>query len=278
MRFSKLKYTAIFLILIISSCQSKNQKKENTDQYGNNRIVLISTPYGDMKIKLYNETPKHRDNFIKLVKNKFYNGTLFHRVIKNFMIQGGDPDSKNAAPGVQLGNGGPGYTIPAEFNPSLYHKKGALAAAREGDAINPEKASSGSQFYIVQGKKFTDDELDELEANINKKKLQSLYSKILEQEKNKALENDKVPDYSAIVPAAKKKAITEFKSTPKFHFSKEQRETYKTIGGTPHLDGSYTVFGQVIEGLDVIDKIASVQTDSNDRPLKNIPIKVSIIK
>ncbi|HYX06258.1 MAG TPA: peptidylprolyl isomerase [Bacteroidales bacterium] len=277
MKYSQIRY-AIFLILIISSCNTNNQKKEKTDQYGNNRIILINTPYGDMKIELYNETPKHRDNFIKLVKNKYYNGTLFHRVIKNFMIQGGDPDSKNAAPGTQLGNGGPGYTIPAEFNPSLYHKKGALAAAREGDDINPEKASSGSQFYIVQGKKFTNDELDELEESINKKKLQSLYSKILEQQKNKALENDKVPDYSVMVPAAKQKAITEFKSTPKYHFSSEQRKAYKTIGGTPHLDGSYTVFGQVIEGLDVIDKIASVQTDSNDRPLKNIPIEVSIIK
>jgi cyclophilin family peptidyl-prolyl cis-trans isomerase len=231
-----------------------------------------------MKIKLYNETPKHRDNFIKLVKNNFYNGTLFHRVIKDFMIQGGDPDSKNASPGTMLGSGGPGYTIPAEFDSILFHKKGALAAAREGDQINPKKASSGSQFYIVQGKKFTDDELDKIENNINQQRIKSLYNKYIDQEKNKALENDEVPDYSKIEPLARQRAINEFKSIPEFKFSAAQRKAYKDIGGAPHLDGSYTVFGQVIEGLDVIDKIASVQTDSNDRPLKNIPVEISIIK
>lgn len=191
------------------------------------RIVEISTDFGKMKIRLYNETPKHRDNFIKLAKEGYFDGTLFHRVINSFMIQGGDPDSKTAKPGQQLGMGGPSYRVPAEFNPNLIHKKGVLAAARDQ---NPEKASSGSQFYIVQGKKYTDAELQGLVGKTGKK------------------------------------------------YSTEQINIYKTVGGTPFLDGEYTVFGEVIEGLDVIDKIAAVEKDRNDRPLKDVKMTVKIIK
>lgn len=183
---------------------------------------------GECIIMLYNETPLHRDNIISLIKKHVYEGSLFHRVIKDFMIQGGDPDSKNAKQGELLGNGSVGYTIPAEFRDSLFHKKGVLAAARDN---NPEKASSGSQFYIVQGKKFTDAGLDSLEEN-------RLHFKI---------------------PAW-------------------QREVYKSIGGTPHLDKNYTVFGEVVMGFDMVDKIADVARDSNNRPVVDVKMSVSVLK
>jgi peptidyl-prolyl cis-trans isomerase B (cyclophilin B) len=192
--------------------------------------VLISTSKGDMIVELYNETPLHRDNFITLVKSGYLNQTLFHRVIPGFMIQGGDPNSKNAKPNIALGNGGPGYTIDAEFNPNLFHKKGALAAARKGDAINPKKASSGSQFYIVDGSVYNTNRLDLFEQRLGNS------------------------------------------------FSKEQKEIYTTIGGTPSLDGSYTVFGQVIKGLEVISKIANMKRDANDRPIQDLKMKLKIIK
>ena len=187
-------------------------------------MVQIETTKGKMIVKLYNETPLHRDNFVKLVKEKYYDSLLFHRVIADFMIQGGDPDSKNAPQGQMLGNGGPNYTIPAEFKSTLIHKKGVLAAARTADNINPKKESSGSQFYIVQGKIF------------DEKQLEYICSK------------------TGIV------------------YTYEQKEIYKTIGGTPHLDGSYTVFGEVIEGFDVIDKIAAEKTDQADRPIEDVKI------
>jgi cyclophilin family peptidyl-prolyl cis-trans isomerase len=193
--------------------------------------VKITTDYGEIIVKLYNETPKHRDNFIKLADSGYFNGSLFHRVIKNFMIQGGDPTSINAPAGTMLGNGGPSYTIPAEFMPEKYfHKKGALAAAREGDQVNPTKASSGSQFYIVQGQVFNDSIINLMENYYGKK------------------------------------------------FTASQRTAYKTVGGAPHLDGDYTVFGEVVYGLEVIDKIAILAVDQNSRPIKDVKMKVEIIK
>lgn len=194
-----------------------------------NTFIKIQTNYGIAYVKLYNETPKHRDNFIKLVTEKTLDSTLFHRVIQGFMIQGGDVTSKNAKPGDQLGSGDMGYTVPAEFLPNLFHKRGVLAAARDN---NPAKASSGSQFYIVQGKKYTDTELDGIEKN--------------------RLENRK--------------------------FTPEQKEVYKTIGGAPFLDGSYTVFGEVIKGMQMIDNICTVKIDRNDRPLTDIKMTVSIVE
>lgn len=197
--------------------------------FAQHKKVKIITPYGKMVLELSDETPAYRDNFIKLVKKHFYDGLLFHRVIKDFMIQGGDPDSRNAKPGELLGNGDVGYTIPADFKTNLFHQKGALAAAREGDDVNPTKASSGCQFYIVQGKKYTSEQLDQIEARTG------------------------------------------------HHFTAEQRKVYETIGGTPFLDGNYTVFGQLIKGMDVLDKIAAVPTDANDRPKKDIPMKIRIV-
>ena len=192
------------------------------------QYVKIKTDQGECIIMLYNETPLHRDNFIKLVKSGFYNGGLFHRVINAFMIQGGDPDSKNAAPKVELGNGDVGYTIPAELRDSLFHKKGVLGAARDD---NPKMASSGCQFYIVQGKKFTDAQLDTLE----KKRM-----------------HFKIPQW--------------------------QRDIYKNTGGSPHLDRKYTVYGEVVRGLSLVDSVATVKTDSNNRPLSDIKMTVTLLK
>jgi len=194
-------------------------------------MILITTNQGDIKIKLYNETPYHRDNFVKLVEESFYDSLLFHRVIKDFMIQAGDPTSKNASATASLGSGGPGYTLPAEINPDLFHKKGALSAARTGDQTNPTRRSSGSQFYIVQGKPLTDTELSSYEQRLGTV------------------------------------------------FTAKQKEVYKTIGGTPFLDGQYTVFGEVVEGLDILDKIAAVECGANDRPKSNVMIlSMKIVK
>lgn len=229
-RWIVLLLNCLIVISLIAQKDSTIKKKDRK------RDVLMQTSMGDIVIRLSDSTPLHRDNFLKLVKVGYYDSVLFHRVIKDFMIQAGDPNSKNAAAGQPLGNGGPGYTIPAEFRKTLFHKKGVIAAARMGDNVNPQKASSGSQFYIVQGKTFTDGGLDTLEMQ--------------------RLNGRKIPA--------------------------EQREAYKTIGGTPHLDQGYTVFGEVIKGLDVIDKIAEVQTSKaqdRDRPLQDVRIiKVKLVK
>lgn len=211
-------FTVVLCLCFISAFSAKPK----------HQYVKIKTEQGECIVKLYNETPLHRDNFIKLTQNGTYNGTLFHRVIKDFMIQGGDPDSKTAVKGALLGEGTVGYTVPAEFRDSLFHKKGVLAAARDN---NPEKASSGSQFYLVQGKKFTDEQLDGLEKN-----------------------------------------------RLKFKIPQWQREIYKTIGGTPHLDRNYTAYGEVVKGIDLIDKIAVVETDSNNRPLSDVKMTITVLK
>jgi len=247
-------------------------------------IVLIETNLGNIKVKLYNETPKHRDNFIKLVKEHYYDSVLFHRCIQNFMVQGGDPDSKKAKPYAQLGEGGPGYTIPAEFNKNLFHKKGVLAAARESDLENPNQESSGSQFYIVQGKVFNDSLLKNIVAKrITKMKL---FNEIIKRNEYKAY----VQKYQAFAKAQNndsamyyynffdKKAEAELSTTPLYTFTEEQLKAYSTVGGTPHLDGSYTVFGEVIEGMETVEKIAAQQTDTNNRPITDVRIsKMSII-
>ena len=221
-----MKKQIVFIICLFCALSSIAQKDSTIRKKDRKRDVLLQTNSGDIVVRLSDSTPLHRDNFLKLVKTHYYDSVLFHRVIRNFMIQGGDPNSKHAAAGVPLGNGGPGYRIPAEFRQTLFHKKGVIAAARDN---NPEKASSGSQFYIVQGKVFSDAGLDSLEIyRLNGRK----------------------------IPA-------------------DQRAIYKTIGGTPHLDQNYTVFGEVVRGLEVVDKIASVQTSRGndvDRPLQDVRI------
>jgi cyclophilin family peptidyl-prolyl cis-trans isomerase len=246
--------------------------------------ILMVTDLGAIKIRLYNETPLHRDNFVKLVKEHYFDSLLFHRVIQNFMIQGGDPDSRRAPSGVELGNGGPSYTIPAEFNQKLFHKKGVLAAARDSDFENPSQASSASQFYIVQGRVWTDSLLKIQAKRITKLKL---FNVIINRPENKEYRErytkydkaGRVDSVKYIYDIIDKKVEAELPGVPLYTFSEEQISAYTSIGGTPHLDNSYTVFGEVYEGLEVIDKIAAEKTDKNNRPLTDIRIKsVSIIQ
>jgi cyclophilin family peptidyl-prolyl cis-trans isomerase len=240
-----------------------------------------------MKVKLFNETPLHRDNFIRLVKRGFYDSLLFHRVINHFMIQGGDPDSKSANDTSSLGDGDVGYWIPAEFNRKIYHKKGMLAAAREDDEVNPDKESSGSQFYIVMGKTYDSTALRKAEIRVNKnivqkinynvafsgksKELQKYYMRLITEEKTDSLKYARRQLSDPI-------SIKEYEKIPHFTYTAEQMKTYATLGGVPHLDMNYTIFGEVVEGLDVIDKIAALKTDKNDRPVKNVRMKISVIQ
>ncbi|MBQ2387007.1 MAG: peptidylprolyl isomerase [Bacteroidales bacterium] len=229
-------FLSLFVAIFAFGCSNKvadkniatEPKEEETKE--KTTMVIISTNLGEMKAVLYNETPLHKENFIKLAKEGYFDGCLFHRVIDGFMIQGGDPDSKTAKPGQMLGQGGPGYTIPAEFKQELIHKKGALAAARMADQVNPQKASSGSQFYIAQGKSYTENELNMLSSRMGKA------------------------------------------------FNKQQMEAYTTVGGVPFLDYEYTVFGEVVEGLEVIDKIAAVEKDRRDRPVQDIKMTIKVVE
>ena len=268
-----LKGGLIMASILLGACGNAQEK-------GDRAIVLIKTDFGDMKVALYNETPKHRDNFLKLAKEGYYNGVLFHRVIKEFMIQGGDPDTRNAAPDQKLGNGGPGYVIDAEINSKLLHKKGALAAARQGDQTNPEKKSSGSQFYIVQGVVFPADNLQSLEAEGTQRLAESIMRQ-LARDNNDSLkfyqQSNNQAAFNNIVAKMQTEALAKAKLTP-FKLTEEQKQVYTTVGGTPHLDGNYTVFGEVIEGLAVIDSIAAQPTGPNDRPLKDYKMEIKIIK
>ncbi|MCA6416749.1 MAG: peptidylprolyl isomerase, partial [Cytophagales bacterium] len=244
-------------------------------------VVTIKTNQGEMIALLYDETPKHKANFIKLAKEHYFDSLLFHRVIAGFMIQGGDPNSKKASPGEQLGNGGPGYTVEAEFNPKFFHEKGALSAARLGDGQNPTKASSGSQFYIVQGtiipeSNMQDLRIDQMKLNMGFRQLmQNPASKPLIDSLNQVYMTGDMEGYKrkifALVPRIEKE--TGMKITK--DVSAEKIKAYTTVGGAAHLDGDYTVFGKVIKGLDVIDKIAAVQT-SNERPVEDVRMFVTV--
>lgn len=280
------KKLLIFLTLITTlftanSCAQKMPKKQKTKK------VLITTDFGDIKLELYNETPKHRDNFLKLAKEGFYDGTLFHRVINTFMIQGGDPQSKDAHADKILGSGENGYTIDGEFFKDLIHKKGALAAARMPDDVNPEKASSGCQFYIVQGKTMTKAQITNLLKTKNEHRLKKHYATFIKQPENsqylsklEQLQKDQDNEgldslYKELKPLVKK----DFEEKGlKLSYTEEQIAIYEKEGGTPHLDMDYTVFGQVIEGMDVVDKIAAVKTGQYDRPLKDIKMTMKIVK
>lgn len=258
-------------IMFLNSSENK-AKQVMTD---NCKKILVKTSLGDIKIALYNETPKHRDNFLKLVEEKYYEGTLFHRVIKQFMIQAGDGESKNAAPGQQLGAGNIGYTIPAEFvYPKYFHKRGALAAARTADQINPEKESSGSQFYIVTGQVFKKQMLDQMLQQMEYRKKQNLFQKNAAPYRKELMKMQIAKD-TAGVEAIRQKLIDmtekEYAENP-VSFTEEQIEAYTTVGGAPHLDGDYTVFGEILEGMDVVAKIEEAQTDRSDRPKEDIKI------
>ena len=269
---------SVLILLTISfcgliACKTGTKKGEDMDK---ETLVKIETTAGDIKVKLYNETPKHRDNFIKLVKDGMYEGTLFHRVIKDFMIQAGDPDSKNAPKGKMLGAGDVGYTIPAEFvYPKFFHKKGALSAARQGDNVNPKKESSGCQFYIVTGKVYNDSTLLSMESQMNENKINVIFNTLAQKHMKEIYKMRKANDENGLYDLQEKlfaEAQEIAAKQPEFHFTPEQIEAYTTVGGTPHLDGEYTVFGEVVEGMDVVDKIQQVKTDRSDRPEEDVKI------
>ena len=265
----KIVLFSIVLSIISFSCQIDKSKKKTKDQ-----LYKIETEYGDMIFKLYDATPLHKENFIKLIEQDYFNDLLFHRVIDGFMIQGGDPDSHNAESGKILGEGGPDYTIPAEFIDTIFHKKGVIAAAREGDDANPEMRSAGSQFYIVQGKVLTNEDVKKVENRINASRLNKLITKYINEAKNEAYNTGGMIDYQVILPEARKKAEEEFKTEGYYKIPENKLKVYQTIGGTPHLDNAYTIFGEIVEGLEIIDKIAAVETDKNDRPVKDVKMRI----
>ncbi len=268
-------FAFLIIMLTVTSCGNSEAKNDKN-------LVLIETPHGNIKIRLYDKTPEHKKNFEKLVSDGFYEELLFHRVIPDFMIQGGDPDSKDALPGDRLGGGSLDYTLPAEIVPEYYHKKGAVAAARRGGTANPEKRSSASQFYIVEGKVLSEGALDTMEMMKNqqiKNELVRRHMIAAEEEiqgfresNNREAFNQKMIEVQEQVDSL----ITAQNLT--FKFSPEQRKTYTTTGGYPSLDGDYSVFGEVVEGMDVVEKIASVETDSNDRPLEDIEMSMEMLK
>lgn len=258
-----------------TSATKKMTDKENTTAAAGDTLVQFHTTAGDFTVRLYGDTPKHRDNFLKLVREGYYDNVLFHRVINQFMVQTGDPDSKDAPAGKVLGSGDPSYTIEAEIvYPKHFHKRGALAAARTGDQVNPERRSSGSQFYIVTGKSYTDTILNQLEQRMQMSHKQEIFNELAREHRDSIMTMRRNRDQAGlsalqdelVAQTEKKAAENPVKFTP------EQREAYTTVGGTPHLDGQYTVFGEVTEGMDVIGKIEKAETDSHDRPLQDIRI------
>ena len=278
----KQNFWILLIILACSAvaCKSGQKKDGNMEK---ETVLKIETSMGDIKVKLYNETPKHRDNFIKLAKDGTYNGTLFHRVIKDFMVQAGDPESKNAPKGKMLGSGDVGYTVPAEFvYPKYFHKKGALSAARQGDEVNPKKESSGCQFYIVTGKVFNDSTLLNMEQQKNQNKVTEAFNALAQKHMKEIYKMRKANDQDGLYALQDTlfiQAEAEAAKQPDFHLTPEQIQAYTTVGGTPHLDGEYTVFGEVVEGMDIVDKIQQVKTDRSDRPEEDVKIiNVSVIE
>ena len=240
--------------------------------------VIMHTSLGDVTLKLYNETPLHRDNFIKLVKEGTYNGLLFHRIIKDFMVQGGDVTSKDAPMNKSLGAGDLGYTVPAEFvYPKYFHKKGALCAARTGDEVNPERASSASQFYIVTGKKYTEGELKQMEKQLENRLKQSIFARLQTENKAKIMQlyrNGEKEELAILRDTLVGKTELEAeKRKEEACLPAELREAYRSVGGVPFLDNQYTVYGEVVDGIEVVDAIQKVKTNKQDRPLENIVIK-----
>lgn len=243
--------------------------------------VKISTTLGDITVRLYDETPVHRDNFLKLAAEGYFDGTLFHRVIKDFMIQGGDPDSKGAPAGKSLGTGGPDYTLPAEIMAeTLFHKRGALSAARLGDEVNPKKESSGSQFYIVWGKVYKAAELKQLERQMEMQQEQTIFNALAMEHRDEIMNLRRNRDRDGLMALQEKLgslAIEKSRAMGRPSFTPEQTEAYTTVGGTPFLDGQYTVFGEVEEGLDVVEAIQKVETGAGDRPKTDVVMNVTVI-
>lgn len=259
----------INILLVLISCSAPGGN-ENTS-------VLVKTSLGDIKLRLYDETPIHRDNFIKLVESGFYDGISFHRVIEDFMIQAGDPVTRESQEGLH--DSLSTYTIPAEFRTDLFHKKGVLAAAREGNDVNPEMRSSGTQFYIVQGTRLADEEIDQLEQRMNSNHKQTVFNKFLKEVADSSINSENPLTSGEIQEIASMKMFSYLNSNKDFEVPADHREVYRTTGGVPRLDGTYTVFGEVTEGLEVVDKIAAVETNSTDKPVIDVKIlKMRIVK
>ncbi len=286
----------IAALVACSSCSAKsaeasskveNNKTEATamaePKDTNDVLVDIKTSVGDIQVRLYGETPRHRDNFVKLVKEGFYNDVLFHRIINQFMIQTGDPESKGAAKGKMLGSGGPGYNLPAEIvYPKYFHKRGALAAARQADQVNPKRESSGSQFYIVTGRVMPAGQLQQMEQQMLMAKKQDVFQGLVRENEAKIRQLQTSRDSTAL-EALRQELIAQMEAKVAGEaapaMTEEQRQAYTTVGGAPHLDGQYTVFGEVVKGMEVVDKIEKVATDRNDRPVEDVKIiSMSIVK
>ncbi len=275
------KYSTLLLSVVIicamAACHMHTKIDPNKDT-----LIRMQTTAGEIVIKLYKDTPKHRDNFIKLIDDGMIKGTLFHRVVKDFMIQGGNPESKDAPRGKELGSGGPHYRIPAEIRfPKYFHKRGALAAARESDDVNPLKESSSCQFFIVTGKVYSLDSLIIYQDMRNKYIENMAFEGLAQKHLKKIMQMKKEGDRQGLFKlqqqiSTQAKLMASKKGA--FQFTPQQIKTYTTIGGAPYLDGNYTVFGEVVSGIDVIDKIQNIPTDRNDRPLKDIKIiKIEVL-
>jgi len=278
MKTNNLLIIAVITVLL-AACGAGSKKSNDMEK---RTQVKIETTMGDIVVELYNETPKHRDNFIKLAKEGVYDSTLFHRVIRQFMIQAGDPESKTANDTAMLGGGDVGYTIPAEFVPKFFHKKGALAAARMGDDVNPNRESSGCQFYIVTGRKFRESQLLDMAGQKNNARLDTLFNQLARKHMKEIYKLRKTGDDAALMElqdSLEAQAYALYKEEEPFMFTPEQLAAYSTIGGAPHLDGAYTVFGQVVSGMDTVEKIEGTKTGKADRPVENVRIlKATVIE
>ena len=272
MKTNQLLIIVMFLVGILASCGAGSNQKNNMEK---RTQVKLETTQGDIVVALYNETPKHRDHFIKLAKEGVYDSTLFHRVIKQFMIQAGDPDSKTANDTASLGSGDVGYTIPAEFVPQFFHRKGALAAARMGDDVNPNRESSGCQFYIVTGRKFREAQLLDMAAQKNNQRVETIFNELARKHMKEIYKLRKANDDNALMElqdSLEAQAYAMAKEEEPFMFTPEQLAAYSTVGGAPHLDGAYTVFGEVVSGMETVEKIEVTKTGRADRPIENVRI------
>ena len=269
------------VLLVVTACGTGRKKRGDNMSNENRTEVHFETTLGNFTVELYNETPLHRENFMKLVEEGLYDQTLFHRVIKQFMIQAGDPDSKTASDTASLGSGDVGYTVPAELNTPFFHKKGALAAARQGDEVNPEKASSGCQFYIVTGRKFSEAQLQGMEIKINEQREEVIFDSLARNHMKEIYKMRKANDNAgllALQDSLEAQARELADKEEKYRFTPEQLQAYTTVGGAPHLDGSYTIFGQIIEGMETIEKIEIAKTNRGDRPTTDIRILKATVK
>ena len=278
MKTNQLIIIAVITVMF-AACGAGSKKSNDMEK---RTQVKIETTMGDIVVELYNETPKHRDNFIKLAKEGMYDSTLFHRVIRQFMIQAGDPESKTANDTAMLGGGDVGYTIPAEFVPKFFHKKGALAAARMGDDVNPNRESSGCQFYIVTGRKFREAQLLDMAGQKNNARVDEIFNELARKHMKEIYKLRKAGDNEALLElqdSLEAQAYAQYKEEEPFMFTPEQLAAYSTIGGAPHLDGAYTVFGQVVSGMETVEKIEGTKTGKADRPVENVRIlKATVVE